>query len=193
MKRIARAIALCLFVSPAAAMAAPPVAVPVASPAPSAPAGTFNDPAMAFTAPAGYLKLNVPPHDPANFEGSTVVAAFVKSPGKDEQRLITISMENWDGFNLEGFEGTNENELRGQVQSLFVSKKERTTLSNGMPAYWRVISVGSGFQSEKWYEYAWIDGMRAVTLAIKARLGELDEKEARDALSNATAVAYPRR
>ncbi|HEY8297798.1 MAG TPA: hypothetical protein VIG32_07245 [Candidatus Baltobacteraceae bacterium] len=191
--RAVAAFAAALFFVPAASNAAPPASVPApaASPAPAAPV-QFSDPAMQFTAPAGYFKLNVPPHDPTNFSQSTIVAAFVKSPGRDEQRLITVSMENWDGFSLTGFEGTNENELRSKVDSLFVSRKEQTTLSNGMPAFWMVLSVGSGFASQKWYQYVWVDGMRAVTVAIKAKLGELDEKDARAALSNLSGVAYPR-
>ena len=190
MKRIIGAIAICLLVAPAAANAqaqnsyAP---APAASPA----VGHFSDPAMEFTAPAGYRQLNLPPHDPADFEQPTVVAAFVKNPGSDSQRLITISMQNWDGFSLDGFEGTYENETRAQVDSFFVSKKEQTKLANGMPAYWLVLSVGSGFTSQKWFQIEWVDGVRAVTISLKSKLGEVDEKEARDALSQATGVAYP--
>ncbi|MGH8163633.1 MAG: hypothetical protein ACREP1_04785, partial [Rhodanobacteraceae bacterium] len=167
--RCAIVAALLLAASPFVAAAQTTAPVPVAGTSP-APLGTYNDPAMQFAAPAGYLKLNVPPHDPSNFQQSTVVAAFVKYPGRENQRVITISMENWDGFNLDGFEGTDENEMRSQADSLFVSKKEHALLSNGMPAYWMVVSVGSGFDSQKWYQYVWLDGVRAVTLAIKAKL-----------------------
>ncbi|HEY8314369.1 MAG TPA: hypothetical protein VIG51_09360 [Candidatus Baltobacteraceae bacterium] len=191
MKRTIGAIAVCLCIAPTAAVAAlPPAPIPAASPSPAV--AEFADPAMAFKAAPGFLKIYVPPHDPANFEQPTVVAGFVKNPGKDDQLLLTISMQNWDGFNLDGFEGTNENEMRGQVQSLFVSRKERAQLANGMPAYWMVILVGSGFSSQKWYEYVWLDGMRAVTVAIKSRLGAVSEKDARDDLAGLTAVAYPR-
>ncbi|MGZ3497812.1 MAG: hypothetical protein ACXWNK_15110 [Vulcanimicrobiaceae bacterium] len=191
MKRIIGAIAICLLVAPAAASAAPQAAyapAPAASPA----VGHYSDPAMEYTAPADYRQLNIPPHDPADFQQPAVVAAFVKNPGSDSQRLITISMQNWDGFSLTGFEGTYENETRSQVDSFFVSKKEQTKLANGMPAFWLELSVGSGFSSQKWFQYEWVDGVRAVTVSIKSKLGQVDEQEARDALSKLTGVAYPR-
>lgn len=193
MKRIIGAIAICLFVTPAFASADPQGAYAPAPAASPAATGHFSDPAMEYTAPAGYRQLNFPPHDPADFEQPTVVAAFVKNPGSDSQRLITISMQNWDGFSLDGFEGTYENETRSQVDSFFVSKKEHVKLANGMPAYWLELSVGSGFSSQKWFQVEWVDGVRAVTISIKSKLGQVEESEARDALSRVTGVAYPQR
>jgi hypothetical protein len=107
-------------------------------------------------------------------------------------RIITIQMETFDG-NLDGFEMVTENELRNQTDSVFVKKKTLTTLSNGMPAYWQDITIGSGFQEAKRYEYAWVDGVRGIVLAMTARYGTVTEDQAKAALSQASGVAFPRR
>jgi hypothetical protein len=174
------------------------IAVPAAAQAPqqaysaaSSTAPAYNDPAMSFTAPADYVKADIPAHDPANFDGPTVVAGFMKA-GKNAPRIaITIEMSNFDGT-LDGFEAQAENELRGQADSVFI-RKQQTTLTNGMPAYWQDITVGSGFTQLKRYQYVWIDGLRGVELSIMARDGDITEAEAKRALANVSAVAYPHR
>lgn len=187
MNRFVLAAAICAFVLnalPAAAQQQAPVSV-APTPAPA----TFQDPAMTFTAPAGYIKAKIPPHDPMRFDQPTVVAAFLYR-GKSRSAEITIQMENFNG-DLSGFEMVTENELRGQADSVFFKKKTLTTLSNGMPAYWQDITVGSGFQEVKRYQYVWIDHLRGVQLAITARWGELTQQQAKQALANAAATAYP--
>jgi hypothetical protein len=74
---------------------------------------------------------------------------------------------------------------------VFVKKKEVTTLSNGMPAYWQEITMGSGFDTAKRFEYEWVDGVRGIVLSISGRYGELNEDDAKKALAMASGVAYP--
>lgn len=186
MNRLVCAAVLCglaAFAAPVGAQEQQSYAAP--TPAPNA----YTDPAMSFTAPDGYVKANMPPHDPTDFEQPTVVAAFAAS--KPPQRVITIQMEDFTG-SLSGFEMVTENELRNQSDGVFVKKKEQTTLSNGMPAYWQEITVGSGFQTAKRYEYVWIDGVRGVVLSVTGRYGEITEDDAKKALAQVSAVAYPR-
>jgi hypothetical protein len=186
MNRVISAAVLCalaVFAVPAAAQQPPPEAG-VATPAPN----QFNDPAMSFTAPDGYVKAQIPPHDPTDFDQPTVVAAFGARKGG---RIITITMETFQGT-LDGFEMVTENELRNQSDGVFIKKKELTRLSNGMPAYWQEVTVGSGFQEMKRYGYVWIDGVRGVVLSISGRYGDITEDEAKKALANASGVAYPR-
>ncbi len=152
---------------------------------------TYSDPAMSFTAPPNYVQAPVPAHDPTDFSQPAVVAAFVANGGKPDQRAITITMENFDG-NVDGFEVLSENELRTQTDGVFVKKKERTTLSNGMPAYWQEITVGTGFDEIKRFQYVWADGVRGVTLAISSHYGELDEASAKRDLASAYGVLYPK-
>ncbi len=187
MNRFVLAAVLCGL----AAIAVPAAAQEQAYSTPSSAANQFTDPAMTFTAPDGYVKIPIPQHDPTQFDQPTVVAGFVINAGKSNVRSITITMENFEGP-LSGFEMVTENELRNQADGVFFKNKALTALSNGMPAYWQEITVGSGFQEMKRYQYVWIDGVRGVVLAITARYGELGPDEAKKALANASGVAYPR-
>jgi hypothetical protein len=144
---------------------------------------------MSFTAPPEFYRVPLPPHDPAQFDQSTVVAAWVANPGKREQLTITITMENHDG-SLDGFEMISENEARDNGD-VFFKKHEVAKLTNGMPAYWQEMTMGSGFDTLKRFDYLWADGMRGVLLAITGRYGVLDEPMAKKALANAAGVAYP--
>ncbi|HKU67204.1 MAG TPA: hypothetical protein VJP85_05465 [Candidatus Baltobacteraceae bacterium] len=187
MNRFVLALVLCgpaAAAVPAAAQQAPQQAYAAPTPAPN----QFTDPAMSFIAPAGYYKANIPAHDPTDFDQPTVVAAFAN---RGATRVISIQMETFTG-SLSGFEMVTENEMRNATDGVFFKKKEQTTLSNGMPAYWQEITVGSGFQTAKRFQYAWIDGVRGVVLSITGRYGEITEDEAKKALANASAVAYPR-
>ena len=183
------------LVCTAAAIAVPAAAQQQQQPAQAYSAATpapnqFSDPAMNFTAPPGFLKAPFPPHSPTDFEQPTVVAGFYQNPGKPSMKTITIQMESFQG-SLSGFEMVTENELRDQGDGVFFKKKQLTTLSNGMPAYWQDITVGSGFSEVKRYQYVWIDGVRGVVLAITGRYGEISEDDAKKALAAASAVAYP--
>jgi len=154
---------------------------------------TYEDPAMRFTAPAGYERAPIAlpsAFNPGEPGGPTNVATFIKNrASKTDYRIITVVLEPFDGT-LDGFEATSENNLRGSVDSVFFSKKERSGLKNGMPAYWLSISIGSGFDTLHRYAYEWIDTVRGVTLSITAR--DISEKEAKEALAEASATAYPR-
>ncbi|HZZ65440.1 MAG TPA: hypothetical protein VFE17_08080 [Candidatus Baltobacteraceae bacterium] len=153
-------------------------------------ANQYNDPAMSFTAPPGFHPVAVPSHDPANFDDPAVMAAFVSDPSKPDFSQIVLRMQSFSA-NAEGFEMTVENDLRNESSDVFI-KKSATTLSNGMPAYWEEITMGSGFEQQKIFQYVWSDGVRGVTLAITSRNGSLDEPKAKRLLSNVSAVAYPK-
>lgn len=191
MNRFVIALALCGVTAsavPAAAQQQPQAqAYAAATPAPAP--NQFTDPALTFTAPAGYLKANIPPHDPTQFDDgkATMVAAFAQ---RDGRRMISITMESFQGT-LAGWEMVTENEIRDQADGVFIKHKDLTTLANGMPAYWQEITVGSGFQTVKRYQYVWIDGVRGVVLSITGRYGDISEDDAKKALANASAVAYP--
>ena len=61
-----------------------------------------------------------------------------------------------------------------------------------MPAYWQSITIGSGFNELKQYQYVWADGVRGVQLAVMGRFGSVSEDEAKKILSDVSAVAYPK-
>jgi len=185
-------LALAMLAWPTCGYAAQSGGVPVTTPAPTATpsAPEYNDPAMHFVAPKDYYAAPIAPHDPQAFDTPATVALFVKNPGKEDIRVISIAMENYDGT-LDGFEVNSENTAREQIDGVFVTHKERTTLSNGMPAYWVEMSFGNGFQSQKRYQYEWVDGIRGVTVSISGRLGEVDRQTAREALKDLSATLYP--
>ncbi len=192
MNRLAFVLALCLTcfaLAPVQTLAQYAQATPAASPAPVP--NVYTDPAMSFTAPAGFFRVPLAPHDPARFDQPSVMAAWVANPGKREQLTITITMENHDGT-LDGYEMLSENEIRDKADSVFFKKHEQTKLVNGMPAYWQELSIGSGFDTMKRFDYVWIDGTRGVLLAITGLYGVLDEPMAKKALANAAGVEYPK-
>ncbi len=152
--------------------------------------GQYNDPAMSFTPPEGYRAITVPPHDPAQFDDPAVMAAYIRDPGKPDFTQITLRMQNFDG-SVDGFEMTSENDLRSQSDDVFI-KKTAAKLSNGMPAYWQEITLGSGFDQLKVFQYIWSDGVRGVELSITGKSGAIDEPAAKRALANVSAVAYPK-
>jgi hypothetical protein len=154
------------------------------------PSSQYNDPAMSFTAPAGFTPLAVPSHDPVQFEQPTVMAAYVKNGGKQEAMMITLQMDNFDGT-LDGWETNTENTMRTQSDGVFI-KKTRSQLANGMPAYWQEVTIGSGFDTMKRFEYVWVDGVRGITLGITAREGAIGEPDAKRYLANVSAVAFPK-
>ena len=61
-----------------------------------------------------------------------------------------------------------------------------------MPAVWQEVSMGSGFDTLKRFDYVWVDGVRGIVLAIMGRYGHLDEPMAKKALADAYGVAYPK-
>jgi len=188
--RFALALAMCALVVSAKAFAqTPPSPSADATPTPSP--SQYNDPAMSFTAPPEFLRVPFAPRDPARLDQQTVMAAWIRDPGKREQLSITITMESHDG-SLDGFEMITENELRNKADNVFFKKPQLTQLSNGMPAYWQEVSVGSGFDTLKRFDYVWIDGVRGVTLAVTGRYGVLDEPMAKKILAGAYGVQYPK-
>ena len=190
MNRFALALAMCALIVSAKAFAQTP-APPPADATPTPPPNQYNDPAMSFKAPLDFLQVPLAPRDPAKFDQPTLMAAWVRDPGKPEQLTITITMENHDG-SLDGFEMLTENELRNKVDSVFFKKHEMAPLSNGMPAYWQEISIGSGFTELKRFDYVWIDGVRGVVLAVTGRYGKVDEPMAKKVLADAYGVQYPK-
>ncbi len=153
-------------------------------------ANQYNDPAMSFTAPSDYRAVPVPSHDPAVFQDPAIVAAYIKDPGKQSFSQIMLRMQNFEG-NTEGIEMTTETDMRNQGSDVFI-KKTATKLPNGMPAYWQEVTMGSGFDQMKVYQYVWADGVRGVQLSITSRYGAVDEPTAKRALANVSAVAYPK-
>lgn len=152
---------------------------------------TYTDPGMSFTAPSDFAPLPVPTSSPDVFAQPTVVAAFVRRPKMPDTNIITITMENTNE-DLTSYEQDAESKARSAGSDSVFVKKNLTTLSNGMPAYFLDITMSQDSGELKTYEYVWVDRLRGVTLAVSGRFGSLDDRGAKRALANASAVAYPR-
>ncbi len=151
---------------------------------------TYEDPAMHFVAPKDYQRLQVPPATDAT--KLYPVAVFARSAGKPEQRTIIVAVEAYEGT-IDGFESNSENELRTEIDGLFVDHKTRTVLANGMPVWWQKLSFGEGLGSTyRRYAYVGFDGQRGISVSVTGRLGELSEEEAKSALGDLSIVVYPR-
>jgi hypothetical protein len=152
----------------------------------------YTDPAMRVAVPAGYQLLGMRHIDPADLTEQVAVAVWRTQINKEEARTIVISVEPYDGFDLAGFEQVTENNLRGSTDGLLVDSKVRTTTANGMPAIFMTVTTGEGFDAMRRYQYIWTDGVRGVTVAIAGRLSEISPADAKAALANISAVAYPK-
>lgn len=166
-------------------------ASPAPVPTPTSDPHTYDDPAMHFRAPAAYLLAGRQQVDSTKLEKPTTVAIWVKFPGQPNQRTLQISLQPYSGRDIDQFETNLENDLREQVDGVFVSQKQHFSLKNGMPAMFMAISSGSGFNAIRVYQVIWFDGLRGVTISLQGRLGEVTESEAKETMSDVTAVAYP--
>ncbi len=180
----ALALALVGVLAPSTAFAAPAEAAASAD-------TSFSDPAMSFVAPSDFQKVPVPPHDPAKFEQKSVVAAFMKNPGKQNAVSITITMDNFEIPSAAAFATNADNDLRGSTDGVFI-KRTDTKLANGMPAVFEEVTIGTGFDQMTMYRMLWADGVRGVIVEEVARLGSIDTRKARADMANLSATAYPR-
>lgn len=150
----------------------------------------YNDSALHFSPPVTFQEVPLPPVDLAEQAHLATVAAYVRNRGREDQLSILIMMELFRG-SLKDFEATVENELRSQIDGIFLSRKVETRLPNGMPAWWLKFAYGSGFESMQQYVYAAVDGRRGVTISITGHLGVMSENDAKDALKDLALVLYP--
>ncbi|MEO9171143.1 MAG: hypothetical protein ABI282_10070 [Candidatus Baltobacteraceae bacterium] len=170
-----------------------PMPVPAQTATPSAPPQNpheYSDPGMHFTAPDNWVLAGarrLPLKDLT--DNLQIVAGWVLK-SRDVPQSITLSEQIFEG-DITGYETRFESDLRGTIDGALVKSSQRTSLTNGMPAYFVDISYGSGFTSRKEYAYIWADGARGVALAITGRVGEIDSTMAKKALSNVSAVRYP--
>ncbi len=176
-----------------------------------APSQPYDDPAMHYVPPSGYVLLGIRHLGLNGIGDPTAVAAWAKNPRTRDQITITVTVQNFNGT-LDAFESTTEQDLRQGLNSFFVRGKSRASLSNGMPAYWLHITYGGDVVQSLEdpqqapagtpdtatappvsvrYQYMWIDGARGVMLAVTAPLDLISEDDARKILSSATAVRFP--
>lgn len=164
------------------------------TPSPAAtPDGSYDDASIHFVAPAAYQRapFKAPVID-ADTEKLTVVAGYTRDRGHENQRTIVLAMRAFSGRTTADWESALENDLRAQIDGLFISKKTFVRLRNGMPAYFIKLAYGEGFSSMQQFGYAVYDGRRGIWISESGRLGEISEDESKDALQGLAVVLYPR-
>ncbi len=160
----------------------------------SADPAAYDDAGMHFAAPADFEKLDVPaPADPTGSEDSdqpTPVAAFAYHRGRSDQRVITILVQRFDGP-VDQFDTSHVTDER-KGDDTFVVENKKTTLANGMPAYYlRVNSGSTAGQFTEHFEYLVCDGTRSIIVEYGGTAG-MDENAAKAALSTLYVVVYPK-
>jgi hypothetical protein len=175
------------FIAAAAAQAVAQVTEPSPSPDPR----TYIDPGMSFTAPADALLLNRQPMALDQLSSDLQpVAAWVIHPGKEDARIIQITMEAYSGA-PDQWEGQFESQTHGAQDGTLIRNKTPMSLLNGMPAYFLEVAYGAGFDARKEYAIVFADGVRGIVLSLTTRLGDVSAEEAKSVLGQATAVRYP--
>jgi len=154
---------------------------------------TYDDPGMHFQAPDGWTKLDLPsPSADADSDAPTPVAAFVFDQGRFEQRTITITVKEYSDT-LDAFKGEQTSQLRSSSDSAFISQQDKTTLSNGMPAYFIDARLTSQSGADTYRaEYLVIDTKRAIDVAYTSQ-EDFSVKDAKAALASLYVVVYPGR
>jgi hypothetical protein len=163
----------------------------VVQPTPSPDPHLYSDPAMTFAAPpeavlVGRQEVSVTELG----QDLQVIASWLLHPGKEDARLVQISMESYTGP-PEQWEGQFESQTHGAQDGTLIRDKTPMSLLNGMPAYFVEVTYGSGFDARKEYAIVWADGQRGVVLSETTRLGDGSPEEAKSVLKQATATRYP--
>ncbi len=175
------------------ALASGPVAQAqtVAAPGPTPDPHIYSDPAMTFTAPPDAVLLNRQPIAVDQLSNDLQpIAAWLLRAGKEDSRMIMLSMEAYSGAPNE-WEGVFESQTHSSQDGVLIRNKTPMTLLNGMPATFVEVAYGGGFDARKEYAVVWADGARGIVLAETTRLGDAGPEEAREVLKQATAVRYP--
>jgi hypothetical protein len=133
-----------------------------------------------------------PPPGPNDGSDGAPAAAFVYHQSQMDQRTIVIEIKPEEGT-LDDLEAHRETEMRSGQDTIYIEKRLKTTLANGMPAFF--LRVGSGAEAGHFmrrYEYFVFDGKRSISVTYSGRQGDFSDADAQAALSTLYVVAYPR-
>lgn len=179
--------------APAAGVATPGPAATVPVPAPTRDPLVYDDPGVHFRAPDGWTRVDLGALASDAGGKAPPAALYVFHRGKSDERSILIDIQPFEGT-LDGLESSKETELRNAAEGTFVDRKVRTTLSNGMPAYFIKVSQPGGPVGHQLrrYDYVIYDLTRSIDVAYVGRYGDFDESDVQKALASLSVVVYPR-
>jgi hypothetical protein len=155
---------------------------------------SYDDPGMHYQAPAGWHRIPMPQDSSSpGLDAKRLLAVFTYTEGKTDTRLISIVADPFEDGGLDAAENGHESDLRGASSSTLITKKNKTTLTNGMPAWFLHATQGDDpFKSTDDYEYVVFDGWRRVVVSYTGRQFGFTEDDAKKALSTLYVVAYPK-
>jgi hypothetical protein len=169
----------------------------VASPGMRASADTdplsYDDPGMHYKAPDGWHRVPTPADTSSpGLDEKKTLAIFVYAPSKTDSRVISIVADPFDS-GLDDAESSHEGDMHEDSSSTLVAHKARTTLANGMPAWFLKATQGDDpFTSTQLYQYIVFDGSRRVIVTYSGRQYGFSEDDAKKALSTLYVVVYPK-
>lgn len=179
-------IALAAFVAAPASIHAQTSAEAGPTPDPQ----VYEDPAMHFRAPNGFLSIGQHPISLDKLSDDPQVVAGWVYPDRDHPRRLAVQIEYYEG-DVGGFDAVLEQQMRDQFETAIFKNKQKTSLKNGMPAMFMEMTSGEGFNVQKAYILLWADGQRGVALILMTQLNDVSTDTARQILSDASAVRYP--
>lgn len=156
---------------------------------------SYDDAGMHFKAPDGWARLSQPEDSPTSpgLDDKKVLVAYGFLAGKNDSRVISIVAAPFSG-SLDGAESSQETELRNGSDTTLVDHKTKTTLANGMPAWFLRVSQGTDpFTAVRLYEYVVFDGSRSIVTTYSGRQFNFSEDDAKKALASLYVVVYPKR
>jgi hypothetical protein len=156
---------------------------------------SYDDDGMHYAAPADFEKVPLPSPDPLGSDDSdspTPIALFVYHKDRNDRQTITIAVSRFDG-DVAAFDTQHVSDERKE-DGVFISTNTKTTLANGMPAYFTKVTSGStAGQFSQRYEMLVCDGTRSIIVAYGGPQGSFGDAAAKAAFASLYVVVYPRR
>ena len=154
---------------------------------------SYNDPGMHYEAPDGWHRVPAPEDSSSpGLDDKKVLAIFTLVKSKTDQRVISILADPFDA-GLDAAESSHETDMRQESDSTLISKKSRTTLANGMPAWFIAGTQGSDpFTTSQLYQYVVFDGSRRLVVSYSGHEFGFSEDDAKKALASLYVVVYPK-
>jgi hypothetical protein len=154
---------------------------------------SYDDAGMHYQAPAGWHRIPAPQDSSSpGLDDKKVLAIYTYAPSKTDARIISIVADPFDS-GLDAAESSHETDMREESDTALISGKNRTTLANGMPAWFLKATEGDDpFKSSQIYEYVVFDGSRRIVVAYSGHQYGFSEDDAKKALSTLYVVVYPK-
>ncbi len=159
-------------------LAIPAYAQVAPTPAPTPDTHVYDDHAMHLVVPSSFTLVGRRTIPVAQLSGKLQpLAGWFKQSHRDHMAIAL--MAEADNEPLNAWLVTFKNEIREEIDNVFIKDTTSGTLKNWMPAYWVSLSYGSGFDSRKREGWVWSDGQRGIFLSIDFPLDAISDKEAK--------------